>query len=157
MTNFDISRYDVKRICSSSHLLGVELAKRLTKETTPTSSELAVIDSTKSAADELSDAPLNSKPNAATLDTLPFAWPSTSDSPDWLGAKVESFRHHVSYHNMYGDYSHGFLYPPPATKYEHGQQYGDGCGGANWMMVAAAQHANVAAGKQPPAFTLWND
>ncbi|XP_042414871.1 AP2-like ethylene-responsive transcription factor AIL1 [Zingiber officinale] len=140
VTNFDISKYDVKLICSSSHLIGGDLAKRLPKETTPT----------KSGADELSNAPPpDSKPdNAATLDTLPFAWPSTSNDP------VESFKRHVSYHNMYGDYSHGFFYPP-AMKYEHGQ-YGDGCGGANWT-AAAARSTNVAAGKQPPASTLWNN
>ncbi|XP_042413320.1 AP2-like ethylene-responsive transcription factor AIL1 [Zingiber officinale] len=140
VTNFDISKYDVKLICSSSHLIGGDLAKRLPKETTHT----------KSGADELSNAPPpDSKPdNAATLDTLPFAWPSTSNDP------VESFKRHVSYHNMYGDYSHGFFYPP-AMKYEHGQ-YGDGCGGANWT-AAAARSTNVAAGQQPPASTQWNN
>lgn len=33
VTNFDISRYDVKRICSSSTLIGGELAKRSPKDT----------------------------------------------------------------------------------------------------------------------------
>ncbi|KAD4585031.1 hypothetical protein E3N88_22632 [Mikania micrantha] len=36
VTNFDISRYDVKRICSSSTLIAGELAKRSSRETGPT-------------------------------------------------------------------------------------------------------------------------
>ncbi|KAK3428381.1 hypothetical protein EUGRSUZ_F04421 [Eucalyptus grandis] len=35
VTNFDISRYDVKRICSSSTLIASDLAKRSPKEATP--------------------------------------------------------------------------------------------------------------------------
>lgn len=35
MTNFDISRYDVKRICSSSTLIAGDLAKRSPKESAP--------------------------------------------------------------------------------------------------------------------------
>ena len=36
VTNFDISRYDVTRICSSSTLIAGELAKRSPRETGPT-------------------------------------------------------------------------------------------------------------------------
>lgn len=35
MTNFDISRYDVKRICSSSTLIAGDLAKRSPKDSAP--------------------------------------------------------------------------------------------------------------------------
>ncbi|XP_021902968.1 AP2-like ethylene-responsive transcription factor AIL1 isoform X2 [Carica papaya] len=39
VTNFDISRYDVKRICSSSTLIASDLAKRSPKDTAPTAIE----------------------------------------------------------------------------------------------------------------------
>ncbi|GFZ08131.1 integrase-type DNA-binding superfamily protein [Actinidia rufa] len=39
VTNFDINRYDVKRICSSSTLIGGDLAKRSSKDSAPTSVE----------------------------------------------------------------------------------------------------------------------
>lgn len=39
VTNFGISRYDVKRICSSSTLIASDLAKRSSKDSTPTTLE----------------------------------------------------------------------------------------------------------------------
>ncbi|KAL0354480.1 UNVERIFIED_CONTAM: AP2-like ethylene-responsive transcription factor AIL1 [Sesamum radiatum] len=39
VTNFDISRYDVRRICSSSTLIGGDLAKRSPKDSGPSSHE----------------------------------------------------------------------------------------------------------------------
>ncbi|GFZ11714.1 AINTEGUMENTA-like 5 [Actinidia rufa] len=39
VTNFDIHRYDVKRICSSPTLIGGDLAKRSSKDSAPTSVE----------------------------------------------------------------------------------------------------------------------
>ncbi|XP_042386161.1 AP2-like ethylene-responsive transcription factor AIL1 [Zingiber officinale] len=119
VTNFDITRYDVKRICSSSHLLSGELAKRSPKETTPASS------------DDAFDVPLNSK-----TDDVSNNYPNSS------GAEVESFRHSVSWHNMYGDCSSGIFYPAAAAK---------------WTVAATVQPTGTMASNQPPVFALWND
>lgn len=151
VTNFDITRYDVKRICSSSHLLSGELAKRSPKETTPASSELAVADSGNSGTDDVSDAPWNLKTNGIS-NTLPcnalsFASPSSGNNPNSSGGgEVESFRHTVSCHNMYGDCSRGFFYPA-AMKCEYSE------------MMASVQPTDTTTktSNQPPVFALWND
>lgn len=134
VTNFDITRYDVNRICSSSHLLSGELAKRSPKETTPVSS------------DEVSDVPWNSKTdnisNMLPSNALSFAsLPLSGNNPNSSGAEGESFRHSVSCHNMYGDCSSGIFYP---------------AAGANWT-VAMVQPTDTTASDQPPVFALWND
>lgn len=140
VTNFDITRYDVKRICSSSHLLSGELAKRSPKETTLASSELAVADSGNSGADDASDATWNLKTNDIS-NTLP-----SGNNPNSSGSgEVESFRHSVSCHNMYGDCSRGFFYPA-AMKCEYGE-----------MMASVQPTDTTTASNQPPVFALWND
>ncbi|KAG6516309.1 hypothetical protein ZIOFF_026768 [Zingiber officinale] len=118
VTNFDITRYDVKRICSSSHLLSGELAKRSPKETTPASS------------DDVFDVPWNSKTD------------DMSNNPNSSGAEVESFRHSVSWHNMYGDCSSGIFYPAAV---------------ANCNVAVTVQPTDTMASNQPPVFALWKD
>ncbi|WOK93217.1 AP2-like ethylene-responsive transcription factor [Canna indica] len=165
VTNFDISKYDVKRICSSSHLIGGDLAKRSPRET-PTSSETAITEQqTKpdvAAADELTDMLWSNKSdnntsNPLPADALPLGLPSSSN-PNSSGSKAENLRNAISNPGIYGDFSPAFFYPS-SLKYE----YGDGSNGANGVagnmnwMVAAARPPDLPAVNQLPLFALWND
>ncbi|KAL2899686.1 AP2-like ethylene-responsive transcription factor ANT [Bienertia sinuspersici] len=77
VTNFDTSRYDVKRICSSSTLIGGDLAKRASpnKESTPSPNTLedynnnacvqplAITNACNEASPELPSIMWNNSPN----------------------------------------------------------------------------------------------
>lgn len=158
MTNFDIGRYDVKRICSSNHLIGGDLAKRTPpKDSSPMSLETDHRPSpavTKSgiagAEDDFSDMLCNPKlDDTSNRLLLAEVAPVVSSSPG----------NPISYHSMCGDFSQAFLYPT-AMKYECGDgssNGGNGDGGSmNWM-VAAARPTELPAVNQLPMFALWND
>lgn len=154
VTNFDISKYDVKRICSSSHLIGGDLAKRSPPKETPMSPvEMAAADQRMSAksiirtgADELPGVMWNSKPD------LP-----SSATPSAAGDREECMRNRVSYQGVYGDFSQAFFYPT-ASEYGDGSSgAGEGAGSINWMAAAAARAAELPAANQLPVFALWND
>ncbi|CAL9073249.1 unnamed protein product [Musa textilis] len=156
VTNFDIGRYDVKRICSSNHLIGGDLAKRTAKDSSSMSLETDHQPSpaiTKSgiagADDDFSDMLCNPKLDDASNRLPADAAPVVSSSPG----------NPISYHSMCGDFSQAFLYPT-AMKYECGDgssNGGNGDGGSmNWM-VAAARPTELPAVNQLPMFALWND
>ncbi|XP_065050831.1 AP2-like ethylene-responsive transcription factor AIL1 [Musa acuminata AAA Group] len=157
VTNFDIGRYDVKRICSSNHLIGGDLAKRTPpKDSSPMSLETDHRPSpavTKSgiagADDDFSDMLCNPKLDDTSNRLLAEVAPVVSSSPG----------NPISYHSMCGDFSQAFLYPT-AMKYECGDgssNGGNGDGGSmNWM-VAAARPTELPAVNQLPMFALWND
>ena len=74
MTNFDISRYDVKRICSSSTLIASDLAKRSPKESAP----LALEDYSSASASP--QQPLLSITNGDPAEELAdMVWSSNTD------------------------------------------------------------------------------
>ncbi|RRT41011.1 hypothetical protein B296_00038876 [Ensete ventricosum] len=150
VTNFDIGRYDVKRICSSNHLIGGDLAKRTPKDSSPMSLETDHRPSAVTkpgiagADDDFSDMLCNPKLDDSS------APPVVSPSPG----------NPISYHSMCGDLSQAFLYPT-AMKYECGDgssNGGNGDGGSmNWMVAAAARPTELPAVNQLPMFALWND
>ncbi|GMI73203.1 hypothetical protein HRI_000989600 [Hibiscus trionum] len=75
VTNFDISRYDVKRICSSSTLIGGDLAKRSPKHSAPIAPE-----DNNSCASSSSPQPLLPMPNSEASDELAdMVWTTNSD------------------------------------------------------------------------------
>ncbi|XP_074589606.1 AP2-like ethylene-responsive transcription factor AIL1 [Curcuma longa] len=153
VTNFDISNYNVKRICSSYHLIGGDLTKRPPKETTPTSSDqMAVAEPTNSGPNEML---WNSKtyyaPDPSLSDALPGVSPSVRNNHNSSNDKAESFTHNVSYHGGYRDYSPAY-FCPSAMKFE----YGDGSNTANWR-VATARPTEVVTVNQFPMFALLND
>uniref|UniRef100_A0A0E0K9H1 AP2/ERF domain-containing protein n=1 Tax=Oryza punctata TaxID=4537 RepID=A0A0E0K9H1_ORYPU len=129
VTNFDISKYDVKRICSSTHLIGGDLACR------------------RSPTRMLPDAPA-----AATVDVVvapgdqQSAGGGASDNSDTSDS-------HRGAHLLHGlQYAH-------AMKFEAGESSGGGGGTTNWMAAAAARPvAGIPTTvHQLPVFALWND
>ncbi|OMO66129.1 hypothetical protein COLO4_30759 [Corchorus olitorius] len=75
VTNFDISRYDVKRICSSSTLIGGDLAKRSSKDSAP-----HAIEDYNSCASSTSAQPPLAITNGETSDELAeMVWSANSD------------------------------------------------------------------------------
>ncbi|KAJ0987515.1 hypothetical protein J5N97_005871 [Dioscorea zingiberensis] len=154
VTNFDISKYDVKRICSSSHLIGSDLAKRSPKEALPpTESSTLAITSSNAEANDLSDMQMiyhKPEPPANQVqgdnnNTSSFVTPSMNSNPNSLENKHESPRNSVDY----GDYSPGFY-------------YGNGsvvaAGNMNWMVpVTARPPAGFPVVHQLPVFTPWTD
>jgi AP2-like factor, ANT lineage len=68
VTNFDISRYDVSRICSSSSLIAGELAKRSPNDTGPTMVEN-------------SSEPILAITNGACDDFPEMVWTGNQDQP----------------------------------------------------------------------------
>ncbi|EEC74614.1 hypothetical protein OsI_10229 [Oryza sativa Indica Group] len=141
VTNFDISKYDVKRICSSTHLIGGDLACRRspTRMLPP-------------------DAPAG----AAGVDVVVAPGDHQQISAGGGGASDNSDTAsdgHRGAHLLHGlQYAH-------AMKFEAGESSGGGGGdGAttNWMAAAAATARPVAGipttvHHQLPVFALWND
>ncbi|KAG6473598.1 hypothetical protein ZIOFF_067515 [Zingiber officinale] len=153
VTNFDISNYNVKRICTSSHLIGGDLTKRPPKETTPTSSDqMTIAEPPNSGPNEML---WNSKayyaPDPLLSDAPPEVSPSVRNNHNSSDDKAETFTHDVSYHGGYRDYSPAY-FCPAAMKFE----YGDGSNTANWR-VATARPSEVVTVNQFPMFAVLND
>ncbi|OMO70649.1 hypothetical protein CCACVL1_18743 [Corchorus capsularis] len=74
VTNFDISRYDVKRICSSSTLIGGDLAKRSSKD-----SASHAIEDYNSCASSTSQPPLAITNGEASDELAEMVWSANSD------------------------------------------------------------------------------
>ncbi|RZR78381.1 hypothetical protein BHM03_00003691 [Ensete ventricosum] len=156
VTNFDIGRYDVKRISSSNHLIGGDLAKRTPKDSSPMSLETdhrpsavtkpGIAGADDDFSDMLCNPKLDDSSNRLPADAAPVVSPSPGNP--------------ISYHSMCGDFSQAFLYPT-AMKYECGDgssNGGNGDGGSmNWMVAAAARPTELPAVNQLPMFALWND
>ncbi|CAL4937836.1 unnamed protein product [Urochloa decumbens] len=132
VTNFDISKYDVKRICSSTHLIGNDAACRRSPTRPP---------------------PPPPQPDAPALADRPpsmggGASDSCSDTSD--GHRGAHLLHGLQY-----------AQPPHPMKFEPGEGSGGG-GGTSWMAAAAAAARPVGGGvpsvhHQLPVFALWND
>ncbi|KAF3452046.1 hypothetical protein FNV43_RR08142 [Rhamnella rubrinervis] len=176
VTNFDISRYDVKRICSSSTLIASDLAKRSPKDTAPSSSAAAIdhfanscpspqpllaISSGGEPSDELSDMVWsanaddvhpqpensNSDNNAALASISSSRSPSNPQSPKCsFGVNNNEFGVVVGGGGGGGDYSHAYFSMHGGAKYE------DGNGGNEHTRLG-----NLGLVQQVPMFALWNE
>ncbi|KAG1366353.1 putative AP2-like ethylene-responsive transcription factor AIL1 [Cocos nucifera] len=170
VTNFDISRYDVKRICSSSHLIAGDLAKR-SPSATPTPSPLEPADTDRPAraitnsgsrdVDDFSDMLWNSKAEPSSSPPQPLDSVSliSMSNPNSLDNKAESPRNADLNQKACGDFPQAFYFPHE-MKYESGENgnVGSGTGGnMNWMVAAAARTSGLPVAHQLPMFALWNE
>lgn len=171
MTNFDISRYDVKRICSSSTLIAGDLAKRSPKDSAPAAATedfnssgsltpqppppLAITDGEHS--DELSnmvwnanndEQPLNESGN--TNNVSDSSQQVSSSNKDVLNP--QSPKCSVGLPNEFGvsgaDYGHGYFTL-------EGPKYDDGNNGNDHMNTNRL--GNLGLVNQVPMFALWNE
>ncbi|KDP40705.1 hypothetical protein JCGZ_24704 [Jatropha curcas] len=166
VTNFDISRYDVKRICSSSTLIASDLAKRSPKHLAPASTLeddnscasstspkplLAMTSGEASVSDELADivwSNANGNEHQQQQDdnninndvTLVGSSSRNSSNPVNLKCSVGLG---TDFSDGIGDYSQG--YSLQDSKYE------DGNNGSNNRI------GNLGLVHQVPMFALWNE
>lgn len=156
MTNFDISRYDVKRICSSTTLITGDLAKRSPRGDVPQSVDDALASSTLPRDDE---APTTNKadlPSQATAAASPMSNSSSSME------KRESPRNSNSQQSDCCDLSQAFYYPSHGSADCTASTSNNSSSAApnvNWMAAAAAasRPAGFPVVHQLPMFALWND
>ncbi|CAL2245018.1 unnamed protein product [Prunus armeniaca] len=168
VTNFDMSRYDVKRICSSSTLIASELAKRSPKDSTP-----AAIEDFNSCGSSTSAQPLLAIASGEPCDDMAeMVWnnnnsedhshshhenSNTTNNNAALGASSSrnssspqspkcSFGHTSEFGLGGGDYSHAYFSL-------QGAKYEDGNGGGN----DHSRLGNLGLVPQVPMFALWND
>ena len=169
VTNFDISRYDVKRICSSSTLIAGDLAKRSPKDSAP-----AAIEDYNSCAPSTSPQPLlaitSNEPsdelvdmvwttnnnderqqheNANTIGDATLVASSSRNSSN-PGSPKCSFGASSEFGvgGGGGDYCHPY-FSLQGSKYEDGNS-GNEHGDANRL-------GNLAMVHQVPMFALWNE
>ncbi|XP_044495925.1 AP2-like ethylene-responsive transcription factor AIL1 [Mangifera indica] len=167
VTNFDISRYDVKRICSSPTLLGSDLAKRSPKESAPTALEaynscasstspqpLLAMATSGEASDELADMlwstnsddhqqhhQSNNTNNDVPLVTVSSRASSDPQSPKCSVGLTTEF-------GIGGDYSQGY-FSLQGPKYEDSDTGSD--------HASNTRFANLGLVNQVPMFALWNE
>ncbi|XP_057786706.1 AP2-like ethylene-responsive transcription factor AIL1 [Salvia miltiorrhiza] len=158
VTNFDISRYDVKRICSSSTLIAGDLAKRSPKHLGPagqddynscasSASPQAPLQITNGEADELADMMWNAasdQDQAAKDDVQPGRGQGGGGSPGPPGPHLSPARMDPVIGDG-GGYSQGYFL--------EGQKYDDddGCD------VGGSGRAEVGLVHQAPTFSLWSE
>ncbi|KAK6914697.1 AP2/ERF domain [Dillenia turbinata] len=155
VTNFDISRYDVKRICTSSTLIASDLAKRSPKETnTPPSLEdynaqhpHVAITNDNDSSDELvdmvwSNAQANHDQHEQQNSDMINMNDPDMQSPETSGGAGCEF------HAVGGDYSRGY-FAIEGLKCEGEGNGGDHAGGNKIR--------NLGLAPQVPMFALWNN
>lgn len=166
MTNFDISRYDVKRICSSSTLIASDLAKRSPKDSASLGPE-----EYNSCASSTSPQPLLAISSGEASDELvDMMWSGNSDdhqhqdgntnnelvapSSSRNSSNPQSPKCSVGLASEFGiggsDYSQGY-YSLQGQKYEDGDDRSDHGNASNNRLV------NLGLVHQVPMFALWND
>lgn len=160
-----MSRYDVKRICSSSTLIASELAKRSPKDTAP-----AAIEDFNSCASSTSSQPLLAVTNGEPSDDLAeMMWNNAEDhhphhensnTNNNVALGASSSRNSSSPQSPKcsfvptshefglggGDYSNAYFSL-------HGAKYEDGDNGASDQN----RLGNLGLVQQVPMFALWND
>ncbi|XP_052485763.1 AP2-like ethylene-responsive transcription factor AIL1 isoform X2 [Gossypium raimondii] len=166
VTNFDISRYDVKRICSSSTLIGGELAKRSPKDTACIAPE-----DYNSCASSASPQPLLAIPSGEASDELAdMVWTANSDeqqhqntntnndaslanSSSRNSSKPQSPKGSIGLASdqfgIGGDYSHQGYFSLQGSKYEDGNSETDN---SNENRLG-----NLGLVHKIPMFALWNE
>nr|QNI23752.1 AP2/ERF transcription factor [Camptotheca acuminata] len=166
VTNFDISRYDVKRICSSSKLIASELAKRSPRYTPPPAS----LEDHNSCASSASPQPFLTISNAnSSNDLTQMVWTANANTHETENARTdndaalvgscsrnssapESPKSLVGLENEFGvggDYSQAY-FSPQGTKYVDGNNNGSDQESDNRL-------ANLGMVDQVPMFALWNE
>ncbi|KAI4329090.1 hypothetical protein L6164_021391 [Bauhinia variegata] len=175
VTNFDISRYDVKRICSSSTLIGGDLAKRSPKDSAPATTE-EFNSGTSSSSPQQSLLAITSSEHSDELANM--VWNSNSDEQslsqhengNTKNNAAESSQHarsssknslnpqspksSVGLANEFGsesgaDYGHGYF----SVQHQQGPKYDDGNNENDNMN----RIGNLGLGQQVPMFALWNE
>ncbi|XVF74330.1 hypothetical protein PTKIN_Ptkin13bG0101800 [Pterospermum kingtungense] len=165
VTNFDISRYDVKRICSSSTLIGGDLAKRSPKESssialedynscaTSTSAQTLLAITNGEASDELADMvwsdeqekhQSNNTNNDASLATS-----SSRNSCDPQSPKCSVGLASDQFGTSTAHYSHQGYFSLQGPKYEDGNNKTEN---SNENRLG-----NLGLVHQVPMFALWNE
>ncbi|KAF1898422.1 hypothetical protein Lal_00042114 [Lupinus albus] len=174
VTNFDISRYDVKRICSSSTLIAGDLAKRSPKDAAPVAAAAAAEDfnrcgsSTPSQpmplaitngehSDEFSNMVWNgnSDEQAESENTNNVSESSKQVSPRNKNVlNPQSPKSLVGLPNEFGvsgaDYGHGYFTLS-------GPKYDDDDGNDDNNRTDDNRLGNLGLVNQVPMFALWND
>ncbi|XP_043718698.1 AP2-like ethylene-responsive transcription factor AIL1 [Telopea speciosissima] len=184
VTNFDISKYDVKRICSSSTLITGDLAKRSPRDSiavvpednnsssanssAPPQSHLAITNGESS--DDLGDVmwtnstEVQQQQNLNSSNTV-----SSMSNPN--SSSLQSSKQSAALQNEYGvgggEFSQAFfsLHDPKYEDDNKGGGGGDGgedhsvsnSGGGNVDWMAASRPTNLSTVHQLPLFALWND
>ncbi|XP_047159102.1 AP2-like ethylene-responsive transcription factor AIL1 isoform X1 [Vigna umbellata] len=178
VTNFDISRYDVKRICSSSTLIAGDLAKRSPKKESPASvaaddintssssvpsqpTSLAITDAEHS--DELSNMMWNANNSdeqahneSVNMNNVSESSQQVSPSNNKVGLNHESPpKCSVGLPNEFGvsgaDYGHGYftLEGPKYDDEDDGNTEND--------HMSSNRLGNMGLVNQVPMFALWNE
>lgn len=168
VTNFDISRYDVKRICSSSTLIAGDLAKRSQKDSTP-----IAVEDYNSGASSTSSQPILAITNGEVSGTElgDMVWSANSDDHQQhvkhqnVNSENDAFLVGSSSRNssnpqspkcsvglaseqqfgIGGDYSQQGYFSLQGAKYEEGSN------GSNNRL------GNLNLVHQVPMFALWNE
>ncbi|OIW11800.1 hypothetical protein TanjilG_21134 [Lupinus angustifolius] len=171
VTNFDISRYDVKRICSSSTLIAGDLAKRSPEDSAPaaadsedfnssTSSQptpLAITESERS--EELSSMVLNANCDEQAVTESGNANNVSESSQEFLPSNKnelnpQSPKSSVGLPNEFGvsgaDYGHGYFTL-------QGPKYDDDDGNNENDHMNNNRIENLGLVNQVPMFALWNE
>ena len=155
MTNFDISRYDVKRICSSSTLIAGELAKRSPRADLP----LQIEDSPESSA-------LPPGGDEVVMIKGATSSPMSNSSSSMEKRDNNSPRNNsTSQQSDCCDLSQAFFYPSAhasaADCSASASQNGAGpAPDVSWMAPSATTSRSTAGFPvvhQLPMFALWND
>lgn len=169
MTNFDISRYDVKRICSSSTLIAGDLAKRSPKDPAPATATGEDFNSCGSSTTASQPPPMAITESEHSDELSNMVWNTNNDEQPQnecgnTNNISESSSQHVSSNNKNemnnpqspkcsvgltnefgvsgGDYGHGYFTL-------HGQKFDDG-NNENRL-------GNLGLVNQVPVFALWNE
>jgi AP2-like factor, ANT lineage len=171
VTNFDISRYDVKRICSSSTLITGDLAKRSPKDSTPPATTAEDFNSCGSSSTLSQPPPLTITDGEQHSDELSnMVWNSNNDEqkPQNGTNITESSQHgspsnknemnpqspkcSLGLPNEFGvsgaDYGHGYFTL-------HGPKFDDGSNENDRMNNNRL--GNLGLVNQVPMFALWNE
>jgi len=172
VTNFDISRYDVKRICSSSTLITGDLAKRSPKDSTPPATTAEDFNSCGSSStlsqpppltitdgeqhsDELSNMVWNSnndeqKPQNGTniTESSQHGSPSNKNEMNPQSPKCSLGQPNDQFGVSGADYGHGYFTL-------HGPKFDDGNNENDHMNNNRL--GNLGLVNQVPMFALWNE
>lgn len=139
VTNFDMSRYDVKRICSSSTLIASDLAKRSPKDSAPPA---AAIEDFNSCASSTSPHPLLAITSGGepSDDLADMMWNNAAEDHSNTNAPLgaSSPKSH-EFGIGGGDYSHAYLSAGSNGGTDH------------------SRLGNLGLVQQVPMFALWND
>uniref|UniRef100_A0A803LDE4 AP2/ERF domain-containing protein n=1 Tax=Chenopodium quinoa TaxID=63459 RepID=A0A803LDE4_CHEQI len=149
VTNFDISRYDVKRICSSSTLLGADQAKRPSPNKDSSSPPPAISLEDYNASSQplvITNGNENASNNLPSIMWKPQGDDQTrsQDCPDNTMSLV------LPSSNINESHSSPMYLSPQGQKYEEGAISNDGGGDR------LSKH-NLGAVPQIPIFALWNE